>query len=189
VVSIQSAKSFSRPTWLQKELDVVGKTVQGWTRAKKLRVFAEGGGHIAGALRKFPRPMWGFTAKKGNWCITEVLWHLADQEANVYYRLRKAVSEDGSAVSAWDHTAWQKSTFCKKADPLQARDLILLLRQANADLLRRIPAQAWKTRVKHPEFGEPTVEDMVDFNIWHLDNHIGQMGRRFQEWKNRKSKR
>jgi hypothetical protein len=183
MASLNSKKIFSAPDWAQKELDEVEKTVQGWSRSDKLEAFARGGGDVVRALKKFPQSMWGFTAKKGNWCIGEVLWHLADQEANVYVRLRKAVSEDGSSVTAWDHTAWQSGTRCLQADPVQARDLLVLLRKANADLLRRLPAKAWKNHIQHPEFGEPTVEEMVGFNIWHLENHIGQMGRRFQEWK------
>jgi hypothetical protein len=184
MASVQSGKSFPGPDWLKKELEVVEETVQGWNRAQKLIAFAQGGDRVVRALRKFPRSMWGFTAKKGNWCIGEVLWHLADQEANVYVRLRKAIAEDGSTVNAWDHTKWQKGTICKEADPVQARDLLVLLRKANAELLRRLPVKVWKNYVKHPEFGEPTVEEMVGFNIWHLENHIGRMERRYKEWKN-----
>jgi hypothetical protein len=184
----KSKRYLSTPDWVRKELDEVEKTVHGWSRVQKLNAFAQGGNRIAQALRKFPRSMWGFTTKKGNWCITEVLWHLADQEANVYVRLRKAIAEDGSTVNAWDHTAWQKGTLCPKADSIQARDLITLLRRTNADLLRRVPTKDWKNHVQHPETGVTTVEDMVGFNIWHLENHIGQMERRYKEWKKRMNK-
>jgi hypothetical protein len=183
--SVKTSKTFSGPAWANEELEKVRNTVLGWSRSKRLNVFAKGGSRVTRVLKKFPRNMWNFTAKKGNWCITEVLWHLADQEANIYVRFRKAISENGAVVSAWDHTKWQKETLCAQAHPLQAQDLILFLREANADLLRRMPTKAWKNYIKHPEFGKSTVEDMVDFNIWHLDNHIGQMERRFLEWNSR----
>ncbi len=159
--------------------------VQHWSRSGKLAAFARGGERVRQTLRKCPRSMWTYTAKKGNWCVAEAIWHLADQEANVYMRFRKAVAENGSMVSAWDHSKWPAATLYSKADPLQALALIQILRKANADLIKRAGPSAWTKRVKHPEFGVRTVENMVGMNIWHIEHHIGQMERRLREWKAR----
>jgi hypothetical protein len=116
--------------------------------------------------------MWGFTAKKGNWTIAQVLWHLADQEANLYVRLRRAVAEPGGMVSPYDQEKWADKLFYSKADPLQALGLLRLLRKANADLLKRISAKDWRKRVKHPEWGPLTLEYLVGLNIWHIEHHL-----------------
>ncbi len=159
--------------------------VQHWSRSKKLAAFSRGGARVQQAFRKCPRSMWTYTAKKDNWCVNEVLWHLADQEANVYLRLRTALAENGPAVIAWDHSKWAIATLYSKADPQQALGLIQILRKANADLIKRIGPKAWTKRFKHPEFGARTVEYTVGMNIWHVEHHIGQMGRRLREWKGR----
>lgn len=129
--------------------------------------------------------MWRFTAKKGNWTITEILWHLTDQEANLYVRLRRAIAEPDQWVSPYDQNKWADKLLYSKADPEQARNLLLLLRKANADLLKRVPAKAWRGKVRHPEWGLLTLEYLVGVNIWHLEHHLVQMGRRFREWKTR----
>jgi|SRR5580658_3234012 hypothetical protein len=168
---------------LEKETAAMKKVVQGWSRSRKTAVFAQGPQRVREALKKFPRRMWRFTAQRGNWTITQVLWHLADQEANLYVRLRRAAAEPGQLVSPYDQNKWADRLLYSQADPEQARDLILLLRQANADLLKRISPKAWKGKVNHPEWGLMSLEFLVGLNIWHLEHHLVQMRRRFLEWK------
>ncbi|HET9870367.1 MAG TPA: DinB family protein [bacterium] len=170
---------------LRQELAAMKGRVQGWSRAKKLAAFAGGTGRVTRTLSKFPRSMWGYTRRQGNWTITQVLWHLADQEAHLFLRLRKALAEPGGMVSAYDQEKWDRGLLYSKSDPLQAKDLLLSLRRANADLLKKTGARAWKGRVRHPEWGVLTLEYLVGLNIWHLEHHLAQMGRRFQEWKAR----
>jgi hypothetical protein len=173
------------PGLLEKELAAMKEKVQGWTRAKKLAAFSQGSKDLTATLKKFPQSMWRYSRKKENWSITQVLWHLADQEANLYVRLRRAVAEPGQMVSPYDQEKWSQDLFYLKADPVQARDLIIILRKANADLLKRVGAKAWKGKVKHPEWGTLSLEYLVGLNLWHLEHHMAQMGRRFSEWKSR----
>ena len=72
--------------------------VKTWGRAKQAAAFAKGGARLQKALRKFPRKMWSFSKDPKNWSIAEILWHLADHEANFYVRLRKAAAEPGGPV-------------------------------------------------------------------------------------------
>lgn len=171
--------------WPLKEKGFTREEVKGWSRARKFSVFANGAARLDKALRKFPKKMWGFTADPKNWNIIQVLWHLTDQEANLYVRFRRAAAEPGQPISAYDQEKWDAKLFYKKADPEQARILLKLLRQANTDLLKRMPSSAWKNKVKHPEWGSLSVEFLVGLNVWHLDGHLAQMGRRFLEWKAR----
>jgi hypothetical protein len=173
------------PGLLELELAAMKEKVRHWSRAKKLAAFAQGPKRLSDTLKKFPQGMWRYTRKKENWTITQVLWHLADQEANLYVRLRRAVAEPGRMVSPYDQEKWSQGLLYSKAHPIQARDLIILLRNANADLLKRVGARAWKGKAKHPEWGILSLEYLVGLNLWHLDHHLAQMGRRFSEWKNR----
>jgi hypothetical protein len=167
----------------QEEQAQTRKKVNAWPRAKKLAVFAQGSRRVETALKKFPRKMWSFKPAKNKWCIGEVLWHLADLEANFYVRMRRAIAEPGKIIIPFDQDKWSSRLLCAKADFGQALAIIRLLRRANADLLRRVPVSAWKSKVKHPERGLISVDWMVGFNLWHLENHIGQMDKRYREWK------
>src|SRR5262245_51757617 len=110
----------SKPGWMVQEEEGVKETVQGWGRAKKLSAFGKCAAQVERALAKFPRRMWGFSPTPGvHWSIGEVIWHLADQEANLYLRLRKALAEPGGFVTAWDQEKWSKGLLYRKAKPEQ----------------------------------------------------------------------
>jgi DinB superfamily len=161
------------------------RKVQSLSRARKAAAFSAGAARLKRRLSGFPRPMWVFRPSKEKWCIGQVLWHLADQEANLYLRLRLAAFQPGSPVPAYDQEKWTAEIPVRRTRFTDARDLVLLLRKANADLVRRLPAQAWKNKVCHPAWGTLTLDSMVGMNIWHLEHHLGQMAKRHQEWKAR----
>jgi hypothetical protein len=167
----------------KEEQALARKKVESWSRGKKLAVFALGPRRVETALKRFPRKMWNYKPAKNKWCIGEVLWHLADLEANFYERIRRAIAEPGKMVIPFDQDKWSSRLLCAKADFGQALAIIRLLRQANLDLLRRVPASAWKSKARHPERGLISVDWMVGMNLWHMEHHIGQMAKRYREWK------
>jgi hypothetical protein len=179
-------KASTLPGWALKEQIYTKDMVKGWGRSKQINAFAKGGDRLEKTLRKYPAKMWGFTNAPKNWCIKEVLWHLADQEANLYVRLRRAAAEPRQPVAAYDQEKFSAKLPYKKANPQQAKALILLLRKANADLVKQLPSKVWNNKVKHPEWGTLTFGFMIILNVWHLDGHLAQMGRRYAEWKARK---
>ncbi len=162
------------------------KLVHGWKRAKKSKVFARGGQRVEKVLSRFPRKMWDFKPAEQHWCVGEVLWHLADQEANLYFRLRKAVADPGGSVPSWDQETWANRTNYLKADFEEGHKLFAMLRQANSNLLNRLPPSVWGNTISHPEFGRISVEYQVGHNIWHVEHHIGQMAKRYRQWKEKK---
>lgn len=168
------------------EVKAAKKKVHGWGRSQKLKAFGLCAARVETFLGDFPKPMWRFKPTPANWCVGEVLWHLADQEANLYLRLRKAVAEPGEAVSAWDQDKWSAKPGYLKADFNEALGLLKALRKANVGFLKRLPPKAWASKVNHPEAGRISVEYMVGQNIWHVEHHIGQMAKRYAEWEEKK---
>lgn len=159
-----------------------------WSLARKLGAFQAASGELRKAIRRFPRGMWGFSPKPGtHWCIHEVIWHLADAEMNASIRFRQALAQPGTVLMVWDQEKWGAAPPYRKLDVATALDVFFALRRANAELLKRIPKSAWKHKVKHPEFGVRTLESLVAMNTWHVHNHIGQMQRRYDQWKGRKA--
>jgi len=155
-------------------------------RAAKMRAFMANAREFDRAVGKCPRRMWGWSPRPGkHWSIREVIWHLADTEANIFVRLRKAACEPGSAVVAWDQEKWSKGQGYRGMDPHLALALWGVLRESNVTLLKRLPAGAWSRRVKHPDYGPITLEWNVTMGAWHLRNHLAQILRRLREWKQR----
>lgn len=170
-----------------KEYQLIAKQkIRDWKRDRKLSVFVHGGDRISKTLHQFPRSMWMFKPSKEKWCIGEILWHLADQEANLYVRLRKAISEPGGTVASYDQDKWAKHTNYLLGDFEEAWEILHLLRRSNGTLLKRLPTSVWSKRVKYPESGMVSIENLVATNIWHLEHHLCQMAKRYREWKAKK---
>lgn len=164
------------------------KKVNRWNRSRKLTVFSQGAERTAKVLKSFPRIMWKFKPSNKKWCVGEILWHLADQEANLYIRLRRAIAESGSPVSSYDQEKWSKNLEYLSGDFEEALEIMELMRHSNAALLKRLSVSVWKRKVIHSERGPQTVEAMVGMNIWHVEHHLGQMAKRHREWKKEKYK-
>lgn len=157
--------------------------IKRWKHSKQIAALSKSGGKLDRTLRRFPRKTWDYTRDRKNWCIREILWHLADQEAHFYIWMRKAIAEPNGRISTHDQEIWSSKLGYKRSDPLQAKALLHFFRKANADLVERLPSKVWKNIVKHPEWGKVSLGDMVAIDIWHLDAHLAQMGRRYAEWK------
>jgi hypothetical protein len=157
-----------------------------WPLARKVRAFREAQREVQKALRKFPQRMWGYSPKPGtHWCIQEIFWHLADAEMHASVRFRQALAEPNTAVIAWDQVKWGAAPPYRRLSAQLALKVFFALREANSELLKGIPKKAWRNKVRHPEYGVRTLEDLLVMNAWHIHKHIGQMNRRFNEWEGR----
>jgi hypothetical protein len=171
------------PDVLKEEAALARKKVNGWSRSRKFNAFAQGADRISKTLKSFPFVLWRFKPSKEKWCVGEILWHLTDQEANLYVRLRRAIAEPGSSVSPYDQDKWGQKLNYLSADFKEALVILQLMRRSNTILLKRLPAAVWKRTVDHPERGLLTVDSLVSMNVWHLEHHLGQMLKRQCEWK------
>src|ERR1041384_2096067 len=153
------------------------------SRKEKLRLFSGGLTRLDKALRKFPRKMWTFKPEGSKWSIHEILWHLADSEIYTYVRLRYCIAQPGTEVPSWDQEKWAQKTHYQKHDVRQAIGIIKTMRRANIKMVKKVPAKVWGQGVKHPEFKVTSMEWWGGHIAWHMDHHIQQMEKRFQEWK------
>jgi hypothetical protein len=164
------------------------ETMKKWPLAKVIRTFNACSSDLKKALKRYPKKMWGFSSKPGkNWSIQEVLWHLADSEIHASIRFRQALAEPNTTLVAWDQEKWGAAPPYRKLDAKNALEVFFALRKANIAFLKRVPKKAWGNKVRHPQYGVRTLEGLVVMNAWHVHNHIGQMERRFAEWKGRKA--
>jgi hypothetical protein len=180
---IPSLGFIAGPDVLKEEAALARKKVNGWSRSRKFNAFAQGADRISQTLKLFSTALWKFKPSKDKWCVGEILWHLADQEANLYVRLRRAIAESGSAVSPYDQNKWSQKLDYSSADFKEALEILRMMRHSSTVLLKRLPPLVWKKTVNHPERGLITVDSLIAMNIWHLEHHLGQMLKRQREWK------
>jgi len=135
------------------------------------------------ALKKYPEGMWTFKPAPEKWSIRQIIIHLADSEANSYFRCRRFIAEPGSKVLGYNQDRWADTLFCNEQNTADALELFRLLRKMSFDLIKNLPEEYWSRTVMHEVSGEMTMQRWLEIYEEHIPKHIGQMERVFEAWK------
>ena len=108
------------------------------------------------------------------WSVRQVVHHLPDSHMNSYLRLKLALTEQVPVVRTYDEAAWAR--LPDAAAPI-AGSLALLerLHQRWVYLWRALADSDWVRRLRHPELGEMSVDDLLGFYAWHGKHHVAHI--------------
>lgn len=131
---------------------------------------------LAAAVSGLSDKVLRFKPAPDNWCILEILGHLADVELVYSHRLRQMLAEKKSVIAAMNQDDWAGNLGYLEAAPAELVAQYGLNRHHNLRLLRRISGDDLKKSAYHPEKkAEVTVEDLVRQIVRHDANHIAQI--------------
>ena len=133
-------------------------------------------------LKPLSKEIWGYQPNESEWSIHEIIWHLADTEANIYIRIRKAIAEPGCKVLAWDQDAWATKLEYTRQGFEAGMALFRYLRGINYELLKEQPEVTWNNTVDHSEYGVMTLEKIVQLADRHFNNHMDQIIKILEFW-------
>ncbi|WP_225973659.1 DinB family protein [Dehalogenimonas formicexedens] len=111
----------------------------------------------------------------GEWSIRQVIFHVADGEANYYIRFRKAIAEPGGAVVAFDQNRWADSLDYPGRSVEESLNLFRMLRSLSYELMAQLPDSAWANTVEHSERGTLTLENLLAGAEGHVREHLKQI--------------
>jgi uncharacterized damage-inducible protein DinB len=152
-------------------------------RRQKVEAFGNAYYELSEALRQIPREAWHFKPSSNHWSIQEIIAHLADSEANGYLRFRKGIAESGKAIMTYDQVAWSNCLGYSNQNSEDLLELFRWLRSTTYNLIRGLPDSDWQNTIFHPERGVMTLDNLLDLNTSHVQRHISQMKRNFDEWR------
>jgi len=122
----------------------------------------------AAALRARPQP--------GEWCLTEIMAHLADLEHAVFLpRLRRMATEDRPAFEAFDPAAWARSRDHRARDFADDLEVFGRARAETVAFLERLPAGAVERLGVSGHFGPITLAQYATHMADHDLEHLAQM--------------
>lgn len=157
-------------------------------RSELLENFRQGFEKIRLALQNFPKHVFDYKPAPDKWSIREIIIHLADSEANAYCRFRKIIAEPGDSVMVYDQDIWAKKLNYNNQEIDPCLELFYHLRVCTYSLLKELPEATWHNFIIHPERGKVTLEDLLAIYAGHVDSHIKQMNKNFDDWKKSKTK-
>ena len=117
-----------------------------------------------------------FRPKDDEWCIVEIVLHMADAELAMAWRLRNMLATPGVQLSWFDENQWSRALDYSRKDIRQALDLFTNLRRSNLELLRFIPRDKWDLYYGvHSLRGRQTISEFVRLEAAHDLSHLRQI--------------
>ncbi len=131
---------------------------------------------IAAAVSGLSEKVLRYKPSPEQWCVLEILGHLADAEIIYGYRLRQMLADTKPVIAPIDQDAWTRNLNYLNSPAIELVAFYGLGRHHNLRLLRSLqPADLAKSAF-HPEMQrEMTVADLVERMGGHGTAHLQQI--------------
>jgi hypothetical protein len=113
--------------------------------------------------------------RKGGWTGKEVLIHIKDAETVAYDRLRRIISEDNPILWFFEQDLWQKNLNYMKQDMSLSKQVFNITRESIIETVEMHFKKFADKEGVHSRRGVMSMKQLVEFLIWHTDNHIKQL--------------
>jgi uncharacterized damage-inducible protein DinB len=108
----------------------------------------------------------------GTWSIQQIVLHLMDSDLISSDRMKRVIAEENPTLIGYDETAFARGLFYEALDPGLAADVFAKNRRLTAEILRRLPEEAFDRFGTHSERGRVTLTQLVQGMVDHLEHHL-----------------
>ena len=114
--------------------------------------------------------------RDGGWTVRQVVHHLADSHLNAYVRVKKALTEPGAPITAYDESRWAELPDSRLA-PEVSLQLLDALHARWVVVLRALTPDDHERTYLHPEMGPVTLRTALGIYAWHGRHHVAHVTR------------
>jgi DinB superfamily len=112
--------------------------------------------------------------RDGGWTVRQVAHHLPDSHMNAYLRFKFGLTEDTPAIKTYEEKDWARTP--EVSAPIgMSLDLLTALHTRWVTLLRAMKPADFARAIKHPEWGQPTLDAMLALYAWHGRHHTAHV--------------
>lgn len=108
----------------------------------------------------------------GTWSVQENALHLMDSDLIAADRMKRVIAEDNPTLIGYNETRFAERLFHDQLDPKLAAEVFRLNRLLTAEILERLPDEAFQRTGEHNESGTLTLEKLVRGYVGHLEHHM-----------------
>jgi uncharacterized damage-inducible protein DinB len=139
---------------------------------KLIETFAQGGQQLREAVAGLSREQLVAFPVPGTWSIQQIVVHLMDSDAVAVDRMKRIAAMSNPLLIGYDETAYIEKLSPHEMSLGDCVSLFDLNRRLMADILRRLPDEAFAQTGVHNEVGKVTLGGLVESYIKHLDHHL-----------------
>ena len=94
---------------------------------------------------------------------------------NAYVRFKLALTENEPTIKPYDEALWAKLQDSRDTPVEVSLALLEALHHRWDVLLRSLHPEDFARRLRHPEMGTMTLDDMVELYAWHGRHHVAHI--------------
>ncbi len=113
--------------------------------------------------------------REDGWTVRQVVHHVLDSHVNAYVRFRWALTEDGPVIKPYDEKEWARLSDAMTAPVAVSLDLLDALHARWLILLRAMTPEDFDRRWTSPDFGELSVDVLLQIYAWHGRHHVAHI--------------
>lgn len=106
------------------------------------------------------------------WSVQQIVCHLVDTDQVASYRMKRIVAEFRPQFDLYNENAFAERLGYELLDPSPLCELFRVNRLVTADLLRKLPDDAFERVGIHQEIGELSLGKLIRLYVHHLDHHL-----------------
>jgi FMN phosphatase YigB (HAD superfamily) len=130
---------------------------------------------LASMIISLPQESWTRFPTPGEWCLTEIICHLRDNEREVNLpRLHRMLAEQNPFLPGETTDVWVKERKCAEQDGPQALAEFTAARKELLGVLEGLQAE-WLRPARHAIFGPTTLQELAGFMAGHDRAHVQQV--------------
>ncbi|GLC23504.1 YfiT family bacillithiol transferase [Roseisolibacter agri] len=112
--------------------------------------------------------------RDGGWTVRQVVHHVADSHMNAYVRVKKALTEPGTPIAAYEESLWATLPD-SRLEPEVSLQLLDALHVRWVTTLRALAPEDWEKTYAHPEMGPVTLRTALGIYAWHGKHHTAHV--------------
>ena len=139
-------------------------------------------GQIAATPAAMRRAVSGLTEKQlerpyreGGWTVRQVAHHVPDSHLNSYCRFKLALTEETPVIRPYDESAWANLADTRDTPVETSLTLLESLHERWVNLLRSMRDEDFARRLRHPELGEMSLDEVLCIYAWHGRHHVAHI--------------
>ena len=128
---------------------------------------------LASLTQSLPPEAWKAKPFAQEWCLTEIMCHLRDAEAEVNLpRLERVLSKDNPFITGMNTDVWAEERQYFSQDGPQALNEFQKQRQNFNNMLEEMTEENWSLPARHAIFGPINLQELVNINASHDRLHL-----------------
>jgi uncharacterized damage-inducible protein DinB len=113
--------------------------------------------------------------RPGGWTVRQVVHHVPDSHLNSYVRFKLALTENEPTIKPYEEALWAELADSRETPVEVSLALLEALHHRWDVLLRSLRPDDFARRLRHPERGAMTLDDMVGLYAWHGRHHVAHI--------------